>query len=555
MAYIIDNKKLSITNQTEKIKIQYSPIVEYMFASILDDQLKIEGTLFLPFSPDNTPIKIYFKYADNYYEANLLKNNDPERVFDTEIICERNFYSVKIPLIQDDEISCFVELNGEKIECTRYMYSRFFPVSMQTPGQFVVQNDWILKCKLAKLNIEKDINQKWKDYENKFSANLKASYKYLREIYYTKNKGKRVWLLWDRPNQAGDNGEALFEYLVNSNECKEEVYFVISSSSTDYKRLHKLYPDRVVDVGSLKHQQLFVISDILIGSQTDSVMWPLDPKVFRDIISQKPFVFLQHGITKNDMSRNYSRYYQNIRLFVTAGISEYENTKNIVNYGFSESMVKLLGFPRFDKLEDKKKKYIAILPTWRKYCVNNNSNGEIKDNFNESEYFLFYSKLLKNTELLNMCEKTGFKLIFLQHNIMKKTDEKFLQHECIEFGDATWSYNRVISEASILITDYSSVSFDFAYLKKPIIYCQFDKEKFYKTHTYQEGYFDYERDGFGPVVFSVEDTKKYISRYLNMGCKMEDKYIERVNRFFEFHDKNNCARVADAIREVKLTNE
>lgn len=130
-----------------------------------------------------------------------------------------------------------------------------------------------------------------------------------------------------------------------------------------------------------------------------------------------------------------------------------------------------------------------------------------------------------------------------------------MQHECIEFGDATWSYNRVISEASILITDYSSVSFDFAYLKKPIIYCQFDKEKFYKTHTYQEGYFDYERDGFGPVVFSVEDTKKYISRYLNMGCKMEDKYIERVNRFFEFHDKNNCARVADAIREVKLTNE
>ena len=49
-----------------------------------------------------------------------------------------------------------------------------------------------------------------------------------------------------------------------------------------------------------------------------------------------------------------------------------------------------------------------------------------------------------------------------------------------------------------MLTDYSSVAFDFAYLRKPIVYAHFDKEAFFSgEHSYTAGYFDYERDGFG----------------------------------------------------------
>lgn len=49
-----------------------------------------------------------------------------------------------------------------------------------------------------------------------------------------------------------------------------------------------------------------------------------------------------------------------------------------------------------------------------------------------------------------------------------------------------------------MVTDYSSVAFDFAYMKKSLVYAQFDREAFFEGQTYDEGYFNYETDGFGP---------------------------------------------------------
>ena len=85
---------------------------------------------------------------------------------------------------------------------------------------------------------------------------------------------------------------------------------------------------------------------------------------------------------------------------------------------------------------------------------------------------------------------------------------------------------KYFNKCDLMITDYSSVAFDFAYLRKPIIYYQFDKEKFRKLQ-YAEGYFDYETMGFGDVI--VNDA-------------------ERENSFFIYHDKNNCKRVYEAIK-------
>ena len=92
--------------------------------------------------------------------------------------------------------------------------------------------------------------------------------------------------------------------------------------------------------------------------------------------------------------------------------------------------------------------------------------------------------------------------------------------------------------------------FDFAYLKKPVIYTQFDLDTFYAEHLYEKGYFDYERDGFGPVCFDYESSVNEIVKYIQNDCKMEDKYIQRINRFYTFTDKNNCKRVYDEILKM-----
>ena len=103
----------------------------------------------------------------------------------------------------------------------------------------------------------------------------------------------------------------------------------------------------------------------------------------------------------------------------------------------------------------------------------------------------------------------------------------------------------------MILTDYSSAVFDFAYLRKPVLYTQFDKEEFFKgEHVYTQGYFDYERYGFGEVEYDLESTVDRIIEYMKNGCQLKEKYRKRIDNFFAFNDKNNCQRVYEAIRNL-----
>ena len=106
----------------------------------------------------------------------------------------------------------------------------------------------------------------------------------------------------------------------------------------------------------------------------------------------------------------------------------------------------------------------------------------------------------------------------------------------------------------MMVTDYSSVAFDFAYLKKPIIYAQFDGESFFKNHSYGEGYFSYKEDGFGPITKTVEQTVDEMIYYMKTDCQMKEEYRERINRFFAYTDRNNCRRVYDELLKITEMN-
>ena len=100
-----------------------------------------------------------------------------------------------------------------------------------------------------------------------------------------------------------------------------------------------------------------------------------------------------------------------------------------------------------------------------------------------------------------------------------------------------------------MITDYSSVAFDFAYLHKPIVYTQFDVEQFFSKH-YLKGYFDYVRDGFGEVEYDLDSTVDRIIEYMGNGCLLKDEYRKRIDTFFAFHDRQCCERVFAKIAEI-----
>jgi CDP-glycerol glycerophosphotransferase (TagB/SpsB family) len=102
-----------------------------------------------------------------------------------------------------------------------------------------------------------------------------------------------------------------------------------------------------------------------------------------------------------------------------------------------------------------------------------------------------------------------------------------------------------------MLTDYSSTQFDFGYLKKPVVYTHFDRDEFFSSHTYIPGYFTYEDDGFGEVVYDFDSTVDILIEYMENGCELKDKYLDRINGFYAYTDKNNSQRIFDEIKKLK----
>ena len=99
------------------------------------------------------------------------------------------------------------------------------------------------------------------------------------------------------------------------------------------------------------------------------------------------------------------------------------------------------------------------------------------------------------------------------------------------------------------------MAFDFAYMKKSLVYAQFDREAFFEGQTYDEGYFNYETDGFGPVCYDYETTVQSIIDAIKRDCEMSEEYKKRVDNFYYKTDTDNCKRVYEAILAIDQNKE
>ena len=125
------------------------------------------------------------------------------------------------------------------------------------------------------------------------------------------------------------------------------------------------------------------------------------------------------------------------------------------------------------------------------------------------------------------------------------------KHPDVVFFDSRKEYRDIFAESNLILTDYSSAVFDFAYLKKPIIYTHFDRSEFFSgSHAYRKGYFDYERDGFGEIAYDYDSTIDLMIEYISDGRHLKDKYKKRMDSFFIHSDKDNSLRVYKKMLEL-----
>lgn len=348
---------------------------------------------------------------------------------------------------------------------------------------------------------------------------------------------KERWVICERGTDARDNGYVFYRYLIE-NHPELQIYYLITADSTDYK---KVAPHAVI-YGSFKNYWVVAKASRIISTHCYTALPVKSERVWRTLGLERKFCFLQHGIIKASLPYLFGDRTA-MRLFCTAGVSEYEYVRK--SFLHPEGVVRCTGLARYDQLYScKTKNQILVMPTWRRWINSENA-------FLESEYYVAWCGLLSDERLLKYLSDTETQLVFYPHYEM----QPYLKHfkpksPQVVLGDFDhYDVQKLLKESKMLITDYSSVFFDFAYMQKPIIYYQFDSDRFYRQH-YSEGYFQTERDGFGAVVSKHEELVEQILKTAERGYEMELGYKVRTNSFFAHRDQLNCERIYQAIQSI-----
>lgn len=372
---------------------------------------------------------------------------------------------------------------------------------------------------------------------------------------FYKKKYKDTWLICEEKKEARDNGYWFFR-KTRENHSNQSCIYAIDKNSIDYKNVKDL--GNIVQFGSLKHWIIYFTCKHNISSQKGG-----KPNAaicsFLELnnLYNAHNIFLQHGVIINDLEWLYADKCR-FEIFVTSTIPE----RNFIQrkFGYNANIIKLTGLPRFDNLHLQRtnKKRIIIMPTWRYWFNLKSKQGDDFDKeFKSSEYLLQWKELLESKLLDNLIIKHNLEVIFYPHRNMQSYLPEMRKSINTKVIIASWKdYNlqELLITSALMITDYSSVFFDMIYMKKPIIFYQFDYEKFRKGQ-YKEGYFDYFNNPFGNSYREIEPLMLELQNYVNNNFLVNDSYLLAHERYFPYFDTDNSERVYEEILKYDSERE
>ncbi|BCW59945.1 hypothetical protein StoSoilB20_32920 [Arthrobacter sp. StoSoilB20] len=335
-------------------------------------------------------------------------------------------------------------------------------------------------------------------------------------------------LFFDRPLQADDNAEHLYEYFINNHPEYKKVYFALNPKSEDWDRLlAKNF--KLVPIFTPEFYEKFLISDLVVSSQIYNIRYK--GKSF----ANSRFVYLQHGVQLNDMTDwVLSKYFD---IFVATGQIEADYLSKFAPVETLNS-----GLPRMESLAraDHTDQHLLFLPTWRF-----NLHQSSTEHFTQSSYFRSIDAILSDASLLNFLERTGRTLHVKLHPNVEKRASHFRFSDRVVKSEL--SYREAISSAEMVFTDYSSAVIDAAFIGTPIAYYQWDSVDFFNDQPY-EGRLDFRKDGLGPV---FQEHSEMVNHIVNEHyTQLDDQYAHRRARFFKGVDP---ARINSTIIERMLS--
>lgn len=326
----------------------------------------------------------------------------------------------------------------------------------------------------------------------------------------------------------------------------KNIYYVINKNSSHIEFIKEKYQKNVVWAHTFKHYYYFFKCNKFIG--TESVPHAIELRAANKYIARKFIkkdykqVFLQHGVmymvaldskTRSGFRKNGNEMPIDAKIVVS---SKKEADHFVDLGGFNYDDLYISGLPFYDRtIKKPKADKIVIMLTWRNWEYN-----LLVSNYKDASYYKFNKKILDSIP-----KKYRNKVYLLPHPLIL---EKFKNIDLKKWIPEIKSYDKILEETALLITDYSSISYSAFYRGANVIFCWDELEecmKHYKSHLMLN-----EDNTFGDITYDSKNIGELIEK--NYLKKQNKEYKKRYKEIVEFDDNKNTERLIEFLKRDKI---
>lgn len=363
---------------------------------------------------------------------------------------------------------------------------------------------------------------------------LLANYEWART---TKPNG--YWLFMDRVDKAADNGEALYRY-VRDNKIHNRIAFVVRKDSPDYERLRR-DGFTLIAYDTLKHWRTLYACEHLFASHVDDIVIRPWKRYAAGPVAAPRFKlnFLQHGIIRSDLSGWLGTKTYNI--FCSSARSEHDSLLDNIQYKLTPDEVTLTGLARHDLIHRGTGDYVLIFPTWRSFLT-----GASRSEFLKSEFYRAWHALLHDEKISQALAAAGMRIRFVLHSSLNRFRDCFQEtaQVTVPSYDDIGDFSQLVSGAQMLVTDYSTLSFDVLYLRRSVVYYMFPEGRTHSTNVGAN--FDLYNE-LGTCLTDHGAVVDAIVAAVEQGFAVDERKVARIDEFFAYNDTGNRRRIIDAV--------
>jgi len=365
-------------------------------------------------------------------------------------------------------------------------------------------------------------------------------YRVFESFFVFSRRNNKTWLISERLGKSIEENGLWFFYWCKKNNPEISAFYILEK---DVALPDWIVRDSsIVKRGGLRHFWLLLRASAVFFTND-----PRDSALIRTdfFLSKVKTVFLRHGVGIYSNGKYLQREAGKIDLVCCVSDLEKDILSEKVEGGAIDSFV-VTGQPRFDALYGKvaEEKIILFCPTWRYALDKEKDAGVVK-----SDYFKAIQSLLRSERLHGLLEKHDaimkVRLHFRLSNVLRILEaggRVSVERTEVRLQDSLIS-------SSLLITDYSSIMWDMAYMYKPVILYQFDRDDFLRERS-RTSFNLRDDEMFSDFAFREDELIDKVEAYLESGFDLEETRRDRIQRAFSFNDARNCERIYSAVMRL-----